>query len=645
MYWYIWWGISVFIFLAAIIDAFVLSKIKYNRKRILTPNKLLIAGTFFSAAFLLCPIYAEKFSDSLGWVEWGKSILLSMQHSVRLFAFEGDFMEFFDPDTVTFLDSDAIMLFTGMGAVLYTFAPLLTFGVILSFFKNVSAYRKYLFSFWKETHVFSELNEKSLALAKSIDDLNNKVGEGESRRYKLFRKALIVFTDVLYKDDEENINLLEEAKEMDAVLFSKDLESVRYRSRLFSIRKIRFYLISEDEEEKIHHAESIMHDYDIPEAELRVFSDDIRSELLLAAKNVTAMKVIRVNDIQSLIYHDLDVHGLRLFENARKVQGDKKIISVIIVGMGRYGMEMTKALAWFCQMDGYRLKINAFDMDKNAREHFENICPELMSDRFNGQEIPGEAYYEINIHGGVDINSSSFAKSLSKINDATYIFVSLGSDEDNLSASVRIRSLCEGIRYTGDHRKPDIETVIYDSDIAETMGVKWEGDRTSESSDGICNFRKQPYNIHMIGDLDHLYSVDTILDSDIVNVAFEKNKNYAETVYKKTMDDISGLEEPEYSMKKAEADKKKAEDIRAFYKFEYNYRSSVARVIHDRKCEILEKKSPELEHKRWNAYMRAEGYRFSGSENEASRNDLAKLHHNLVPYASLDAKRDIPKDE
>ena len=50
-----------------------------------------------------------------------------------------------------------------------------------------------------------------------------------------------------------------------------------------------------------------------------------------------------------------------------------------------------------------------------------------------------------------------------------------------------------------------------------------------------------------------------------------------------------------------------------------------------------------LEHRRWNAYMRAEGYVYSGSKEKSSRNDLAKMHNNLVDYSSL-SKDDKLKD-
>lgn len=43
----------------------------------------------------------------------------------------------------------------------------------------------------------------------------------------------------------------------------------------------------------------------------------------------------------------------------------------------------------------------------------------------------------------------------------------------------------------------------------------------------------------------------------------------------------------------------------------------------------------ELEHKGWNAYMRSIGYSYSGSTDKASRNDRARLHHDLVCFDDL----------
>ena len=291
------------------------------------------------------------------------------------------------------------------------------------------------------------------------------------------------------------------------------------------------------------------------------------------------------------------------------------------------------------------MRIHVLDRDEKAKDRFSELCPDLMNDDYNGKDILGEARYEINIRGGVDTNSTLFSKELSKITDATYIFVCLGTDEDNLAASVKIRSLCEGMQFTGDGHKPDIETVIYDSHLSASMGMTWQGDRCKQPSAGVSTFNGQAYNIHMIGALEQMYSVETMIHSELVRQAEEANESYANKVYQNDLDKIAGLPEEQYSKALLACQQKKKANIRAFYKYEYNYRSSIARVIHEKKSGELSLKSPELEHKRWNAYMRSEGYRFSGSEDESSKNVLAKLHHNLVPCANLNEKRDVPKDQ
>ena len=96
-----------------------------------------------------------------------------------------------------------------------------------------------------------------------------------------------------------------------------------------------------------------------------------------------------------------------------------------------------------------------------------------------------------------------------------------------------------------------------------------------------------------------------------------------------------------------------------FWQYEYNYRSSMASAIHMKAriaCGIpgADKKEEDLtaaeravieplEHRRWNTYMRSEGYVYSGSPDKSSRNDLAKMHHDLVAFASL-AEEEKRKD-
>ena len=133
----------------------------------------------------------------------------------------------------------------------------------------------------------------------------------------------------------------------------------------------------------------------------------------------------------------------------------------------------------------------------------------------------------------------------------------------------------------------------------------------------------------MIGDLEHFYSFATMIDSNLVEEGKKVHLRWG--------------------------------DESEFWKYEYNYRSSIAKAIHERlrakmKLDIpginkeWDKRTDEeklaiglIEHVRWNAYMRTEGYQYSGSQNKSSRNDLGKVHHNLVPVTKL-SDDDLKKD-
>jgi len=141
---------------------------------------------------------------------------------------------------------------------------------------------------------------------------------------------------------------------------------------------------------------------------------------------------------------------------------------------------------------------------------------------------------------------------------------------------------------------------------------------------GITNYSGQAYDIRFIGDAKSSYSEEVIFESDIEEEALKRHMKW-------------GKEEE-------------------FWRFEYNYRSSVASAIH-RKMKILcqipgADKTPEkrtegekwalrdLEHRRWNAYMRSEGFTYA-----EKRNNLAKTHHCLVPFDELSLEEQEKDDD
>lgn len=612
--------------------------IKYKKKRIFTPIRILLGGTFLSAVLYFTPILQELIStaDRAFWLE---SVLNAFQYSFRLFVLDGEILWVLDEELALLKDPAVKEFYTVLGSFLYASAPILTFGFVLSFFNSAIAKVRYFLAGCCRTHVFSELNEKSLALATDIIK-NGKIISFEKKdgkkKLKLSLKDVVVFTEISDKVMEDKLDLVEDARMLGAIMFRKDFDSIIFKRKL-SLRPLSFYLISDDESKKLRHAEVVMKNFDYKGVELRLFSADIRSELFMASSNVEKMRAIRIDDIQTLIYHNLYTHGKMLFDRSREVEGEKdKVISAVIVGLGQYGAEMLKALTWFCQLDGYKLKITAFDSDEKAEEKFKFLCPELMHEDYNGKIINGEPYYDITIHSGIDVSTPDFRKKLEAIKDASYIFVCLGTDEINLKTAIDIRSICESIDYGSFSHKPDIETVVYDSKLAGSLGVTWNDLKNGKKA-GVTNFKDTPYNILITGDLESFYSVSTLVDSQLIAAGFEIQLDYS-----------VGKDE-----KKRKDPKARDEAERCFWKYEYNHNSSIAKAIHLKlrgemgrldsyetwddlpREEKIALSNPE--HIRWNAYMRTIGY------SKGKRNDLGRRHHNLVPTGEL-SDADLRKD-
>ena len=582
--------ISFFISLAIFIAGIAFSLSLFKNKKVkagLNSFYIFASSVFVSAVVIFFPIYYSAFnSDRFDII---KAIILSIHNTIRLFIVDGEFNIITDN---VFRDFGIYELYTLLSALLFVIAPLLTFGFVLSFFKNILSHYRLILNRNSDIFVFSELNEKSVALAKSIDA--NK------------KKKLIVFTDVFEKNEEENFELISAAKNIGAIYLKKDIAELNLKTHS-NKKSLSFFVIGEDDTENITQTLKLIYKYkQFDKSSLFLFSKSVESELLISSVDKGEMKVRRINDSQSLVFRNLYDNGAKIFDDAHIVDENYKVISAFVVGMGSCGIEMIKALPWFCQMDNYHLYINAFDKDILAESKFRSLCPELMDSKYNGNHDNIEdAMYEININSGIDVLSYDFDKLISLADTATYVLVSLGDDDLNIRVSLKIRQIFES---KGIH--PRIQTVI-------------EGTQQDKELSELSNFKGQKLNIEFIGDIESSYSEEVVLHSDVEKIALDRHLKWGEE--------------------------------KDFWNYEYNYRSSVASAIHSKMkkycnvpgaCKKPEERTNDekqnlrlLEHRRWNAYMRSEGYSYA-----AVRNDLAKQHNCLVPFSML-SESDKMKDD
>lgn len=590
MIWNVCFAGSVIVLLAAVMYALTAAR-RYKSGQILTPFHTIFAGMFLAVYISLIPVFAAELEGESGFLL--KLGLFDALQTIQVFTVNvgGDFiLENINTGATTISEA-----YSAYMTCLFFAAPLLTFGFLVSLFKNTLENLSYRIHFWGDVYVFSELNEKALLLAQSLRSNH--------------RDAQIVFTNVDKDEGDITSEYIESAKELSALIFQKDIVSVDFSAHSAK-GDITFFVISEKEGDNLIQSLKLLSRYNTREnTQLYVFSTGTEGELLLSNADKGKIKLRRVNEVRSKVYRYLYDNGSELFESAYTEAGGEKQINVAIVGLGKTGTEILKALPWYCQMDGYNLTIHAFDREENAEDRFSALCPELMSPKYNGVCIPGETQYTIHIHSGVDVATKTFADRLMAMGQHTFVFVCLGDDEDNINCAANIRMLCERCA-----THPVIRTVVQSTEESEALI-------------GICNYRGQPYGISPFGNLESSYSEEVLMGSELEKLALERHLKW-------------GQEEE-------------------FWQYEYNYRSSMASAIHmkariacavpgadkeesqisETERDIIEK----LEHRRWNAYMRSDGYIYSGSPDKSSRNDLAKMHHNLVDFDVL-TEEDKRKD-
>ena len=622
---------SCFILAAiALLLSAILAWRKYKSKtaKVFKATYVMIVGTFIAGACIFFPICLETYRE--GFAPWIKAVVISLHSSIRLFIVDGEFT--IVEDAMVNLPIWVATLYSLLAAGLFVLAPILTFSLILSLIRNALSYIKLPFSRYNALYVFSELNDETIELARNIRKLEND-NKDEDFTYK--RRGKIVFTNVFKEGEESSAELMQEARELKAVCLIGDIESFEFKKRK-NLTTMKFFIMGHDEDVNLRRALSLYDYYKDKENKnisIYVLARSKTSEQIISKLSVKDEKeesnnkgqkekdegksrpfeIRRINPeralINSFFYTDpgnanpektdsedkvgrAELRGWTgIFKGAIKI-GDMHEIRILLVGLGTYGTEMLKTLVWFCQIEGYMVRIYAVDKNPNVKEMIETECPELLDK--SGNTDPDSATYEIDIRPGIEVDSKQF-KSLLLDYQPTFIFTALGDDDENIRASMKIRSMSESEFY------PQIVTVCMNPKINSEL---------QEIKDYIGK-TKQSYNIQLIGSREELFSYRGIIKTDFEKAGLNIHTHYG------------------YSEE-------------TFYSIDYNYRSSIAAAMHARAvlkfCRVAKEKTKEQlkvdlgrqEHRRWIAWTRAEGYAFG-----ETRDDIAKTNPYLVGWDKL----------
>lgn len=177
---------------------------RYRTSSVIRPINILFIGVVLASVIVFIPVYSEHGYRGGLLV----TLLLSIHNMLRLFVIDGELS--FLIDAAYGAPGRLFIPYSVPATVLYISAPMITFGIVLSFNKNAASARKYLSGYRKDMFVFSDLNEKSAALAESLR--------------KTYPDGMLVFCGVRAGEDD---SLSERAKNLKSICFSKDVTALR----------------------------------------------------------------------------------------------------------------------------------------------------------------------------------------------------------------------------------------------------------------------------------------------------------------------------------------------------------------------------------------------------------------------------------
>ncbi len=673
--------ISVIICLAFFICSLYFYINGKRNKRVLSSIQIFTIGVFLSVLLIFIPIYyiGYDFGDPYDYI---RPLFLAIHTSLRIFILDGDFEIIIN----SIRDQTVVLrvLISFYSAFLYVVAPVLTFSNVLSLLKNIKGEFRYKWHRLKKHYIMSELNEKSIVLAKSIHKKN--------------KNTVIVFTDVFEQNSENNYELLTQARDINAICLKKDISHLDFISKKGDIE---IFLIGDDESENVSQAIKITDELNRKNIKhnikLFVFSskpcssyivDSIKYDNLLqyASENEygeSCFKLRRINEKQQLIWNTIP--NMKLYDIAERYNNT---LSVMIVGFGSYGIEFFKTLVWYCQFEGYKLQINIIDKqgefgeEKNYIKSIINrMSPELL--KKNRSETAGESYYDIEIYSGVDVKTYDFDELLlydgdeieksdiaKRLQLTNLAFVSLGDDDTNIDVAIHLRSLFDRINGVAAQKNikwedeaVEIYSVVYDDQKSRML---FDDSDIVGNSRLLFNHKDVPYHIHFIGGMSSQFDYCNIYDSDLEKNAYEHHVGWVkieEKIYnewKKANDQVN-LQKHEWYFQ-GEKSEEAAQNARKKYeKYEYYRLSSIAKELYQREinnnpnlksltsCSKDENRQicdcdnclrrKRSEHMRWNAYTRVLGYTYHPN----TRADRALLHDNLCEWSQL-SELDRQKD-
>jgi hypothetical protein len=580
-------------------------------------------------------------------------------------------------------DSWLVPLYSWYHALLTIVAPIaggaILFEILASIFPAIRLQLAY-WCFWREKYYFSKINPAALALANSL-----QAGGG--------KHPVLIFTDAYGEDNgKKSPELLAEAKRLGAICIREDLGHIRKNC----LGRRTFLLMDEQESRNLQTMAELTDPGNAPylkEAEVCLFTNAdtyvqleqrLRQKLMhqygFSQEELPVLIPVKPDrNLISNLLADVPLYE-PLVGKGKKADGIRDL-TVTILGSGAVGTEMFLSTYWFGQILDCNLKIRVVSLEPEDSfwSRMDGVNPEIRR-----STIPGDPILRINRKGDMadvycqveylqrDVHSSEFAGWLDDgqvpILESDYFLVAVGSDQENISVADGLR------RAIGRHSlaaatpgRKVIAYVVYDADLSDTLN--------QQQFFGQAGQGAQVY-LRAIGSLREVYSVRNVFMTEydpFAQVAYEaylthQNRQKTAAAHeKRSKDDYKFWANMARSMHKKykffslglidfsvfdttpEGYAQGLKQARAAYNDLVSGKTRFTDSRQEAAHIALLHRMSWLEHRRWNAFTRVKGFRYTdlydayaASTGSYKEMDL-KLHPCLVEcdQAGIRAKMDV----
>lgn len=434
------------------------------------------------------------FVSLLPMVEWAKNgvlgVLYAIRRAMQAFVVDGDLREF-GVKCVTFYNGYVALLCVMAGCI-FTFN--IVFIVAKEFFAHLSYWIVHPLS---NVIVFSELNDKSIALAENI--FYRYYNESKDALDKNLQKQGLprfYFCDAYPRDTEEITELISRAWHIGAVLMRRDIKDLNIK--MYS-KHNSFYVIGNDETENREQAKSICDSISqiknkterkrktsnkqknngkksgdskgnqIGKNTVYIYASGSVSEQVIDAINSDTnnskqgnsnsskknnddadsqyekvIKIRRIDEHGKFAFDFFWDHGREFFEAIRynANEANTKSINVCFLGFGEYAFELLKMLCSLGQLPRCQLSVQIYDLNKaNVKRKIWNLLQHQASDNDSksDKKFIYSPYYKIHYNKLNVEDEQALIQYCGGKKEFTHYICALGDDVLNMKIASNIQ--------------------------------------------------------------------------------------------------------------------------------------------------------------------------------------------------------------